>query len=214
MKTFIYIHVCCINNWKDVFRKLMTKIRDSGLYDKVDEIRCNVLTSDANKDELDDVFKDSKITFKTSSDIKAFEVPTINWLYEDSKTDDFKVLYLHTKGIRHYNRPCEINVTDWVDYLVYFNIEQYSVCLEKLDEYDTVGVNLQSENVTHYSGNFWWSKSEYIRKLDKCKYESYTDPEFWLTREKKGKYCCLWQSGINHYEERYPLEIYMNKMSC
>lgn len=208
MKTYIYIHVCCINNWKDVFNKLICKIKDSGLYEIVDEIRCNVLIEDSNQDELNDILKDPKIIFKTSYDTKAFEVPTINWLYEDSKTEDFKVLYLHTKGIRHYNRPSEKYVKDWVDYLIYFNIEQYKVCLEKLDEYDTVGVDLVSEHVTHYSGNFWWSKSEYIRGLHKCNYKSYTDPEFWLTREKKGKYCCLWQSGINHYEQFYPREKY------
>lgn len=209
MKTYIYIHVCCINNWKEVFEKLMSKIKESGLYEKVDEIRCNVLTTNANRQKIIDVFKDPKIIFKTFSDIKAFEVPTINWLHEDSKTEDFKVLYLHTKGIRHYRRRSEIYVKDWVDYLMYFNIEQYKVCLEKLDEYDTVGVNLSSEPATHYSGNFWWSKSEYIRNLDKCKYESYTDPELWLTRENKGNYCCLWQSEINHYEKRYPREKYV-----
>lgn len=209
MKTYIYIHVCCINNWKTVFNKLMTSIKDSGLYDKIDEIRCNVLTTSISND-FAEIFSDPKITYKTSPDITAYEVPTINLIHEDAKSEDFNVLYIHTKGIRHYNQPDEANVTDWVDYLIYFNIYQYSTCLEKLDIYDAVGVNLHHAPVTHYSGNFWWSKSEYIRKLDKCKNESYNDPEFWLTKGKKGNYCCLWESGVNHYYKRYPRYIYAN----
>ena len=43
MKTYIYFHICCINNWPIIVANLHNDIKNSGLYDVVDEIRCGVL---------------------------------------------------------------------------------------------------------------------------------------------------------------------------
>ena len=37
MKTYIYFHICCINNYETVFYNLMDKIKNSGLYNDVTE---------------------------------------------------------------------------------------------------------------------------------------------------------------------------------
>ena len=42
-KIYVYIHVCCINNWQDVFRNMLHQIHESGLYDKINEIRTVVI---------------------------------------------------------------------------------------------------------------------------------------------------------------------------
>jgi len=83
----------------------------------------------------------------------------------------------------------------------YFNIFKNEECLKNLDTNHAVGVNLHSSPL-HFSGNFWWSKSEHIRKLGPCNYETYNSPEFWITRVK-GEYKELWNSGVNHYFQRY-----------
>ena len=139
-----------------------------------------------------------------------YETPTINLLYQHSLQEDldFNVLYLHTKGVKHNNN--NVNVNDWIDYLTYFNITKYETCINYLQEYDAVGVNLQNGNVeTHYSGNFWWTKSQYIKKLTKCEYKNYNSPEFWLTEKNTGKYLSLWNSNINHYSQRYEEHNYI-----
>jgi hypothetical protein len=195
MNIYIYFHICCINNWKDVFNNLFNKIKDSGLYDIIKEIRCGIL---GNHEFYDPLFTDPKINiFGMSDNLNQYELFTLNKLYEDSKKEKFKVLYIHTKGVRHNNQ--NINVNDWIEYLSYFNIEKYKRCIELLDEYDTVGVNLTKENPIHYSGNFWWSKSEYINKLEVCKFTCYNSPEFWLTERNIGIYYNLWSSNVNHY---------------
>ena len=81
--------------------------------------------------------------------------------------------------------------------------------IDFLENYDTVGVNLQSG--PHYSGNFWWSKSSHIKTLNKKIGSNYTDPEFWVTSKKDGKYLSLYLSGINHYNTTYPKEKYISK---
>ena len=206
MKTYIYFHICCINNYETVFYNLMDKIKNSGLYNDVTEIRCFALEN-CNMN----IFNDPKIVIrKTSTDVNLYEFFTINELYKDSIVEDFNVLYIHTKGVTRYNDPNYVNIQDWVNYLSYFNIQKYQLCLQLLTIYDTVGVNLL-DNPKHYSGNFWWSKSEYIRKLDLCKNETHTSAEFWLTEKQIGKYSCLSQSNKNHYTDRYTEDNYKDK---
>ena len=176
MKTYIYFHICCLNNWKEIVDKIIFKIKDSGLYDKVDEIRCGIL---GNYEKYELLKNDPKIKIiGNSPDIKLYECFTINMLYNDAlrSTEEFNVLYIHSKGLNH--NKTNPNVEDWVEYLCYFNIYKYAINLNKLLEFDTVGVDLNYDKVIHYSGNFWWSKSSYIKKLKECTYDCYNSPEF------------------------------------
>lgn len=86
-------------------------------------------------------------------------------------------------------------------FLIYYTLRILLLCdvnLHRKDDYAP----------THYSGNFWWSKLEYIRKLDKCVYVFYISPEVWLTEKNIGKYLCLWNSNVNHYNSRYEKQNY------
>jgi hypothetical protein len=200
----IYIHVCCINNYKDVFRYLMDCIHGSGLYAAVAQIRVCVLG------HCDDphLFNDSKIKlWATSPDLSLYEVFTLNTLYEDCKYADMNVLYLHTKGV---TKPGNPNVKSWVEYLCYFSIHKFKECLELLKSNDAVGVNLNlsGHGRVHYAGNFWWTTSAYVRRLAPCVYTFYNSPEWWLAESGIGKYHCMWQSNVNHYDVPYPKHLY------
>ena len=188
---------------KEIFEKLMSDIKDSGLYEKVSKIRLGIL----NVIDLPENLSDPKFeVLHLSSNVNLYEQSTLNLLYRDSLLEDFNVLYLHTKGVKHNNtNPC---VTDWVRYMSYFNIYKHELCLKMLENHDAVGVNLYT-NPTHYSGNFWWSTSRHIRGLGPCKYESYNSPEFWVT-SISARFTELWNSGVNHYYERYQEEYRLN----
>ena len=206
MNSYIYIHVACLNNYKEVFLNLMTKIKESGLYDVITQIRCCVLGNYHNNSEL---FNDSKIViWAASNNLKSYEKFTIHKICEDAQQEDFKFLYLHTKGV---TKPYNINVKKWVNYMCYFNINKHSLCLTLLDEYDTVGVEMKYDRALHYSGNFWWSKTEYIKKLKKCGNEYY-DSEDWICKDKIGKYVNLWSNKkkLNLYKNPYNPDEYEN----
>jgi hypothetical protein len=210
---YVYFHVCCINNWKDTFLFLYANIKHSGLYSRTRAIRCNILSP--YPEETIAFFQllcDNKIEIiGLSDDISLHEIPTINMLHRDacSATEDYNILYIHTKGVRH--RGLNPHVIDWMKYLAYFNIYRYDLCLSKLKEYDTVGVNMikYPHPTLHYSGNFWWSKTQYIRTLEPCVYQNYNSPEFWLTEKEQGKFCCLWNSHVDHYIQPYREEQYV-----
>ena len=210
MNTYIYIHICCINNWKDLFTKLLGDIKDSNLYVIVKEIRCNLMTN-----TIEDIqfFQDEKIRIIGVSDnVNLSETTTFDLLHRDAQLEDFKVLYLHNNHVK-YN---PIDVADWIQYLHYFNIYRHQECLSCFPTYDTVGVNLtltqQTNDSVHYSDNFWWSTSTYIRTLPSCHLDS-KRPEYWITSSNTNKYITLWQSHMNHLTIPYEPHHYVNQIN-
>jgi hypothetical protein len=187
MKTIIYMHICAINNWKEIIKNLFDRIRSSGLYDKIDELRYGFL---GNPDCLkDEIFKDPKFhNILWSSDINLRETVTLNKLWYAVKEEEFNVLYLHSKGVSHNGQNRDI--TDLVEYLTYYNVDRYEDCINQLNNgADVVGVNISNFMMFHYSGNFWWSKSAYIGKtIQYCVHFSYHAPEFWITSSREGTY--------------------------
>jgi len=202
---YIYIHICTKNNWLSVLTNLIMNIKNSGLYDIIDKIRCFVL---GTLDEIPEILNDKKIIIvKKNPDCHLYEKFTLNNLYDDCHKEDFYILYLHTKGITRGNlQP----VKDWVEYLIHFNMYRHKEIIKLLEEYDCVGVNLQDG--PHYSGNFWWSKSSHIVNLKREIPHTYQGPEFWVTSKSNNcKYISLYSSNINHYNTRYPPENYILK---
>ena len=201
---YIYIHICCINNWQTIVARLIEKIKQSGLYDQVLEIRAVVL-GDPSDTEL---FVDPKIhVIYESTDLTIGESITLNLMRQHAREiqPDSRILYLHSKGVRTNGENPYI--TDWTNYMTFFVVECWRECQIGLDLYDTTGVNLSSQVAWHYSGNFWWARAEYISTLGECSREPYLAPEMWVcsNTENRG---CLFQSNINHYLEEFPENLY------
>lgn len=101
---YVYFHICCINNWKEIVSELLFKIRNSGLYNKITEIRCVILG------DYDNSINEPKIKIIfTSSDMMIAEKCTINIMYKDCLIcdNDYYILYIHSKGVRHFNNTFE-----------------------------------------------------------------------------------------------------------
>jgi hypothetical protein len=214
MKNSIYFHIATIGQYQEIFDEIYTQFIESNLIDNVETINlCIVGQGDLNI-QLND-----KIKIHQDSDVNSGEFFTLDKIksFSDNCEENYKILYIHTKGVTTPNNEC---ITDWRKYMTYFNVNQYQRCFDLLDEYDSCGVDLVTEPALHYSGNFWWSNSSYIKKLPtihEIKYPK-TPPilsirhncEFWIGM-KNGKLKSLWDSNINVYERhlhRYPKENY------
>lgn len=209
---YVYYHVCCIANWRVIMSRMLFKLRNSGLYDSIDEIRITVL---GNKYNLaDKLFKDPKINIRFhSEDTSLYERPGLNQMIEDAQTEEFYALYLHSKGVKNEEHCKRQNpVYDWGEYMFYFTIYKYKTCIEELQQgARAVGCNLQERGAPlHYSGNFWWSKSDHIKNLPKIVDTYYNTPEF-LISSIDGVYKSLWHSEVDQYHTLYPVSMYENK---
>ena len=118
IKNIIYFHICCINTWREIYKKLLFCIYASDLYYSIDEIRCVILG--VNYDDIEFNDPKIKIIFK-SPNINLHEHKIMELIYENCLNEDINILYIHTKGIKH---NCSPVVIDWINYLIYFNMSQ------------------------------------------------------------------------------------------
>ena len=216
---YVYYHVCCIANWRTIVSRMLFKLKNSGLYDIIKKICVTVLGD--NENLADPLFSDPKIiiTFY-SPDISQYERPAINNMIEDAKNcesenDEFYVLYMHSKGVKHMDdRILSSNIYDWCELMFYYNVYNHNVCINELNNgASAVGCNLQERGAPlHYSGNFWWSKSSHIKRLPKIVDDYYNTPEFLVT-SIDGTYKSLWHSDINHFMGQYPSHLYENNLN-
>ncbi len=215
MKNIIYFHIATIGEYQEIFDEIYTQFVESNLIDNVETINlCIVGQGDLNV-QLND-----KIRIYQDSDVNSGEFFTLDKIkfFSDYSEENYKILYIHTKGVTTPDNQC---IVDWRKYMTYFNVKQYENCLKLLDNCDSCGVDLVDEPALHYSGNFWWANSSYIKKLptiDKIKFPK-TPPilsirhngEFWIGMGN-GNLKSLWNSNINVYERHlynYPKENYI-----
>ena len=221
-KVHIYINVSTIGDHNEVMNYLLESIKYSGLYDRCEDISI-VINGDLEKVEVNEV-KDKYLFYNREKSVTHYEFPILEMIWEDSitKDDEFYILYLHMKSSTRYGEE----VKDWLKYMTYFNINKWGDMIDLLDDCDVCGVNLyegSSENlvnrtITHFSGNFWWSKSSYVKNLKNPYWENPISDnysmfryqcEYWNCTGREGVFKSLWNSNINHYSERYPSEKYI-----
>jgi hypothetical protein len=56
-------------------------------------------------------------------------------------------------------------VNSWRHFLEWGTIDRWKDAIGYLQTNDAVGVNYRSSPWPHFSGNFWWARSTYIREL-------------------------------------------------
>lgn len=106
------------------------------------------------------------------------QIPTENItkqkIYKRSFDEEAFILYFHTKGITSITKHLKFgqmhllrNYQYWRYYLNWGVLENWESCLSGLhhENADVAGVNFMDHPSPHFSGNFWWSRSEHIRKL-------------------------------------------------
>lgn len=109
------------------------------------------------------------------------EVHTLKKMYDLAQTTDMKALYFHARGITfgirtlHDSRKKNFMQTYSNQYhkMTYLSrqflnwgvIENWKKMHEALEVYDVAGVNYHTHPSKCFHGNFWWSKSSYIKQL-------------------------------------------------
>lgn len=229
-ENIIYFHICLLNNWLEVVNDMINEIFNSFLINKIKYVFFFVL-GEKNEKNISDINnllnKNDKFYLRSfEENMKIYEKSTLNFLLQDCKNnlENCKILYLHSKGI---TKPDNINVYYWRKYMEYFVIHQNDICIKILNESDTCGVNYRKLPKKHYSGNFWWSNSNYIKNLDplstfeiilqNCKssdhfWIDYLEPEMWIC-SKAHKCANLHTFYKNPYLESYLPEEYKDKIN-
>ena len=214
-KIVCFIHSCYMNNiGTERLEYLLDYIIKYNLYKILDKIIINNIGISINIEEFKKKYEDKSDKFDIinhSEDTSEWELPTLRLMHKfSSESPKTKILYLHTKGIR-YDKSEHIkneNIKDWIDCMLYFLIQKKERCLELLDDYDAVGINYFRDTNPHYSGNFWWTTSEHIKKnLSLSKLDGPGSAETWVLSNTKN-FISLHNSLLNHYFSPYKSNQY------
>jgi hypothetical protein len=178
------------------FRLLGEVISDlvsSGLYDAAAHITFGVNSSEA-KFQLTRSMAPPKVVLHHHSAELQSELPTLallrEWLPEK---DDWYVLYLHAKGVRHPHSPI---THAWRRCMTRHTVHNWRSCVADLDSgCDSVGAHWLTPQeyperiraASYWGGNFWWAKSSFLRTLPELPANATTRAEFYLAESWIGR---------------------------
>jgi hypothetical protein len=198
--------ICCIGDYLNIVNEQINLLIKSDLYNLTDNIICFICNLDASRDnECINLLKTfDKITIITTHE-NTFEKFAINNFkkYIDI-TIPYYLYYMHSKSVSR-NEKC---YKDWRDLCDYFTITKWRLSVELLNYYDCVGINLKNFPKKHYSGNYWWSKSEHINKLNDIN-EGYLSPEMYICSELKTNQVSIFQSNVTHGDTNFDSHLYI-----
>lgn len=192
MKNVLYYHVYLTDDpsvWSSVFLEQMKCMEDAELLSSLSEIRMTCITQlDARNEHITQLCKTYPVNFTIelientysndkemmcglNSDRTITENYTYRKIYNDCQKEDMRVCYVHTKGITSGMKISKDSIEQhknyyyWRQYLNWGVLENWKACVSALQEYDVAGVNYYTRPSKHFSGNFWWAKSTYIKSL-------------------------------------------------
>ena len=153
----IFHHIYQINNWEKIVeeqRDLINRIPHTGYFP----------------------------CYNKENDV-GFELPTLLklWEYCNQTKKNEIVCYIHTKGV---STPNAKNRRLWRETLNYWVLRRWQDNLVLLKKFDTSGARRFTFKhggfeLPHYSGNFWWANSDYVRSLpDPDSYSKKFEPTY------------------------------------
>jgi hypothetical protein len=180
-KIAIFHNLLPINNWEIIYDEQFSKILHSGLYEACELIHIGINSTD--KINLPYELDKNKVTYNT---IHQDEFDTLTSLYNFAKENPgYLIFYFYNKGVTHANEDYYKHVNSWRLYLEYFNVLKWQENVKLLEEYECVGTEYldsktwekmgidfelsdyyEDTNISLFAGNFWWTTSEYISRLD------------------------------------------------
>lgn len=181
--------------WAQLFMEKFKIIEDSNLKPEISKVRITAITQDDPRTELfyklcsqynmnieiefihnmydtDEAMMKDLSVLKTDLNRNVNENYTMKKIWDDCLKEDQLVLYLHAKGITSITNNLIPGLVSkfrnryyWRQFL-YHTISDWRTCVSELNNgYDTAGVDYATDPSEHYRGNFFWTKSEHVRKL-------------------------------------------------
>lgn len=207
-KITIFYHCHPINDFRERFIRSYEKMENSGLLETCSKF---IILLNGDDKKFFDGFP--KVRIIQTGDMHPNESKSANFIkkYCESLIEEEAIFYFHSKGVTKVE-PQKSNVETWIEYLEYFNIELWRKCVENLKNFNCVGVEERRKpfhnDEPHYSGNFWWANSNYIKALPDCE-DAYPAMERWILKNCEIQdYTCLFNSNKDFYHEKIKTSEY------
>ena len=194
--------ICCINNYLEVVKEQIN-ILNKGLLDITTKII--IFITKYNKDdcsELDKILNNYDKFILVQSQENLYEKYAINNYKQYITEKKYYLYYFHTKGLKNINDPLLNVFSSRRQILNYYTLLQYKINIKLLKKYDAIGCSLHLYPKKHFSGNFWWSKSSYLKTLENIN-DKYLSPEMYILSNNNCKYISLANDTNNILIDKY-----------
>jgi hypothetical protein len=233
-KAIGFYHVAMMCDWRSLLQKQIAKLHKSSLIKESIIHLCAV----GSKEEYNKMpqLHPRIIPVHISDNLLDYEHPTIEKLHELSKQEDFYCFYFHTKGVslssykndkkkfrERFYKPAMVkrfgklsykeiakNTLHWRLHLEYFTIQKWTDAILLLERFDCVGPHWITGGFKHFSGNFWWANSEYLRTLESVYTFPFTKKDYrfrseaWVGQKENVKAKSLSNLRMHYYESLPP----------
>ena len=154
--------VCCLGSYRAITTELIERIMASRLYEASESIDIALLGGAADRAVVEELVRPHdrfRIAY-TSDHLDDYEFPALGVLQDACRDWTGFAYYLHSKGVSRH--PADQHGRYWRQLMLDRIVDGHAECIASLEEYDAVGTNWRGN---HYSGNFWWARSEHIARL-------------------------------------------------
>jgi Methyltransferase domain len=154
--------ICCLGHYREVLDELLDALLESGLYDRSESLEFAVLGAPADRAAVADLIRpfEKILVGYQSAEVREYEFPALGLLQDACRSWSGNVYYLHTKGVSHSR--LNQHVRYWRGLMLDAVVRGHTECTRLLLDHQAVGTNWLGD---HYSGNFWWARSEHVQRL-------------------------------------------------
>lgn len=193
-----YYHVFAAGPWQLILNQHFMAVCNYGLIDEIDEIRVGIVGPPVARKAVKAHLENSLVASKVKVVVErgmAWEQATLTELWKAAQDEEAIYFYAHTKG--GYDRALHKQI--WCRSMLFFNVVAFQVALDALQTHAAVGCHwLTKEAFPHiadqnnpeghpyFAGNFWWSKTEHIRRLQEPKRDNRFQAEAWIGTAEPG----------------------------
>lgn len=192
--------ICCINNYLEIVEEQLDILQKGllGVTTKLIIFITNYNNSCKNLDILLKKYKTKKFILVKSPDNLYEKFAINNYKNYINSTKEYYLYYFHTKGVSRINDPYFSNIRKILNF---YTLEKFKINIKLLKKYDSIGCSLSLYPKKHFSGNFWWSKSSYIKLLTTIN-NNYLSPEMYILSNEKCNYISL-ANDTNYIFDKY-----------
>lgn len=190
-------HIYCDNGWQAMVADQIATLKHSGLLERTERLYISCITrNEAEVKEIVKIVDSPKVEVIASyTNPEKFEYPALDFIRRKSEEENCLFYYFHTKGITYQALETndkefvsfKRNIEAWRKMMEYFLFDKWRVAVCSLSAgYDTYGsyrLPPPPRPYYLYAGNFWWARSEYIKRLPTFDLDNITERFFaeeWL----------------------------------
>ena len=179
-----FYHIYANGAFEAPVREHVKELKESGLLDALDSVRIGIVGSEENRSLVLEFLNELNIRFRVTATAETgWEQVTLRKVHSFAKTNDAYVFYAHTKGAYSQDRLAR----EWRVSMTHDTVTRWRECVESLKRVEAAGAYwLKSGHEEHadhnffFAGNFWWARTDYLRRLPPVKNKTRYQAEGWI----------------------------------